>query len=99
MATDKRTKYRQKMEERGLVQANEWVPSDRRELMREFARSLREGTAPVPRDHARATESIELEFFRAVRDVLIEVMDEEQRAAITAEALDRIEKSLGTGEG
>jgi hypothetical protein len=38
----------------------------------------------------------ELELFRAVRDVLIEIMDEDQRAAIVAEALDRLEKSLGT---
>ena len=54
MATDKRTKYRAKMDERGLVQANEWVPRDRRKLFKAVAQALRDGIpitiGEVPRD-------------------------------------------------
>ena len=58
MATDKRTKYRAKMGEQGLVQANEWVPRDQRPLFKAVAQALRDGVpvtiGEVPRDSGPA---------------------------------------------
>ena len=127
MATDKRTKYREAQAQRGLVQANEWVPRDHREAFRRYAQALRDGMRTVPSDRDRPPR--ERLFWSAVRDVVAETIDgrlitvvmdegelvvvyrlgadvkvkvlaaEEHRAAIAAEALDRLERSLGTKEG
>lgn len=43
MATDKHSTFRQKMAKLGLIQANEWVPRDRRELFKAVAKALRDG--------------------------------------------------------
>ena len=42
---NKQARYRERMKERGLVQAVEWIPADRREEMRRLARQWR-GEAP-----------------------------------------------------
>lgn len=43
MGIDKYATFRQKMDKLGLVQANEWVPRDRRELFKAVAKALRDG--------------------------------------------------------
>lgn len=35
--------FKARMQERGFIQANEWVPASQREALKQFAKSLREG--------------------------------------------------------
>ncbi len=63
MATDKRTAYRQRMAERGLIQVSDWVPRDQKAIYKAVAKALRNGAnvaiGEVPRDQPDETQPIE----------------------------------------
>lgn len=87
MSTDKRAAYRARMADRGMVQANEWVPRDQREHLRQFAQALRDGTAMVPSDRLDWLSNSNAQVF-------VSAVFDQFTAAATPEQLDVILQAL-----